>query len=95
MDVDAKIIVPDFFCSGIFGGGFVVEEDDIGFHALFVKHAGGKPEHSMQIGVTEQFLPDFFSSAAFKQDVIWHHNCRFAGGLENCANMLNKIELFV
>ena len=41
MDVGAVVVDPEFFGPGSFGGGFGVEEDDVGLDALGVEDAGG------------------------------------------------------
>jgi hypothetical protein len=38
MDIGAAVVVPDLLCPGVFSGGLVIEEDDIGLYPLLVKY---------------------------------------------------------
>ncbi len=40
MFVGAKIVDPELFCPSLFGGGFAVEQEDVGLHTLGVEDAG-------------------------------------------------------
>ena len=45
MFVGAEVVNPEFFGPGFFvGGGFAIEEEDVGFDSLGVEDAGGKAQ---------------------------------------------------
>ena len=46
-------------------GAFPVEEEDVGFDALGIENAGGKPEQGMHVTFMEQSPPHRLTSSTF------------------------------
>lgn len=65
VDVRAEIVVPDSFCPGSFGGGFIVEKEDVGFNALLIENACGQSQNRVEIRFFEELFADFFACSAF------------------------------
>lgn len=70
MNVGAVIVHPNLFCPGVFAGGAVVEEENVGFDALGVEDAGGQTQDGVEIRRFKEFLAHGFACAPFKEDVI-------------------------
>jgi hypothetical protein len=51
MFVGAQIVDPKLLRPGFLGGGFAVEEQDIGLDALGLKDAGGQTKQSVNVGL--------------------------------------------
>jgi hypothetical protein len=67
MDVGAVVVVPNLFGPGFFGGGLIIEEEDVGFNALGVEKPGGQAQDGMQVGVFEELFADGFAGAPSKR----------------------------
>ena len=95
MQVRAQVVNPQLLRPRLFLRGLAVEEQDVRLHALRVKNAGGQAQQRMHVRLLEQFAPDGFARAAFKQHVVRQHHRRAAVLLEDGENVLEKIELLV
>jgi hypothetical protein len=53
MFVGAQVVNPELLGPRFFGGGFTIEEEDVGRDALRVEDAGGESQQSMNVGLLE------------------------------------------
>jgi len=74
MQVRAQVVNPELLCPRLSLGGSAVEEKDVRLQPLRVEDARGQAQQRMHVCLLEQFAPDGFARAAFKQhDVRQHH----------------------
>ena len=55
MHVGAQVLDPQLAGPRGFGGGLLVEEQHICFHALGVEQAGGQAQQGVDVAVVQQF----------------------------------------
>ena len=67
--VGAVIVIPNLFGPWLFGGGLVIEKQDVRLDAVGVKDAGGQAQDGVEVGVFQEPLPDGFADAALEQHV--------------------------
>ena len=53
MFVGAQIVNPELLCPRLSGGGFAIEEQDVGLGALGVEDAGRQAKQCVNIGLLE------------------------------------------
>ena len=95
MQVGAQVVNPELLRPRLFLRGLAVEEQDVRLHALRVEDAGGQAQQRVHVRLLEQFAPDGFARAAFKQHVVRQHHRRAAVLLEDGEDVLEEIELLV
>jgi len=67
VNVGPVIINRDLSGPRVVAGGFVIEENNIGFYTLGIKNAGWQTKDNMRVGCFKQFLAYGFSGSAFEQ----------------------------
>jgi hypothetical protein len=95
VDIGSVIVYPHLFGPGVFGSGLVVEEQDVGFHAVGIEDAGGQAKDGVQIGGAHQLLAHGLSGAAFEEHVVGKHHGGLSVGFEEGADVLQEVELLV
>ncbi len=95
VQVRAQVVDPELLRPRLFLRGLAVEEQDVRLHALRVEDAGGQAQERVHVRLLEQFAPDGFARAAFKQHVVRQHHRRAAMLLEDGEDVLEEIELLV
>ena len=95
MLVGPQIVNPELFRPRLFAGGFAVEEEDVGLHALRVEDARGQAQQRVHVGLLEQFAADRFARAAFEEHVVGQHHRRAPVLLEDREDVLEEVELLV
>jgi hypothetical protein len=57
--VGAQVVNPEFLGPGFFvGGGFAVEEEDVGLHALRIENSGGEAEEGVDVGLLKELAAE-------------------------------------
>ena len=96
MFVRAQVVDPEFFRPRFFvGGGFAVEKEHVGFHALRIKDSRRQAQERVDFCLLEELAADGFARAAFKEDVVGHHHRGASVLLEDGEYVLEEVELFV
>src|ERR1017187_2066667 len=93
--VGAQIVDPKRSGPGRFAGRLTVEKEHVGLDALSVKNAGGQPQQGVDIAIVQEAFADGFAGPALKQHVVGQNDSGPPVDLEQTADVLEKVELFV
>jgi hypothetical protein len=95
MLVSPQVVNPELGCPRFFGGGFTIEEEEIGLDALGVEDAGREMQQGVNVGLFQELATDSLASAAFEENVIGNNNGGATVLFQDGEDMLEKVWLFV
>ena len=95
MLVGSEIVDPELLGPRCFAGRLLVEEENVGFHALRIEQAGRQTQERVDLALVQQLAADGLACAAFEEHVVRHHDRRPAVLLQQGFDVLEEVELLV
>ena len=95
VNVGSEIVDPDLLGLHLGVCGLLVKENHVSLDTGLIEDTRRQTENGMQIRGLQQLLTHCLTGTALKQDVIGDNDGRFARGLHDGVDVLNKVELLV
>ena len=95
MDVGAEVVHPHLFRLPLRAGGALVKENHVCLDARLIENPSGQAQDRVQIGSLQELPAHRLASPALEEHVVRYDHRRFAPGVQERVDVLDKIQLLV
>ena len=93
--VGSEIIYPELLRPRCFAGRLLVEEENIGLHALRIEQASRETKKRVDIALVQQLPADRLPCPAFEKNIVRYDDRRAAVLFQQGFDVLKKVQLLV